>query len=152
MLNLLTRKNCTLCSFFTSAIHMRKNNYGNQFFKSLFFSFMEFEDEGFSFFILGYSQFEWAKGESKNWEYWKMKIGKANSVLKLWNKTCQLGTQLYLTMSLVLCLSDGCQMDVTCISDFSMWYHNIVNLLSKIWYEKCDIHVILMWYAKDQAQ
>ena len=26
-------------------------------------------------------------------------------------------------MSLFLCLSDRCHKDVTCISDFSMWYH-----------------------------
>ena len=28
--------------------------------------------------------------------------------------------EIFLLMSLVLCLSDGCHMDVTCISDFSM--------------------------------
>ena len=57
----------------------------------------------------------------------------------------------FVLMSLVLCLSHGCHMDVTCISDFSMWYHK-VNLLSKIWHEKSDMHVTSMWHPSDKQR
>ena len=46
--------------------------------------------------MLRFSQYGGGKSESKNWEDQKMKSGKADSVLKSWNKTSQLGTYIAL--------------------------------------------------------
>jgi hypothetical protein len=64
--------------------------------------------------MLRFSQFRWTRGESKNWEDVNMKSGKANSFLKSWNKTSQLGTQLYLTIA-ALILATNCQIKVASV-------------------------------------